>query len=341
MTRRTVFLLGLPGLAGCFRSSKPRLNVFTWSNYVAPETIPRFEREFGVEVRLGIYEINEEMLARVQSGNSGWDVVFPSNYFVGAMRDMGLLATLDHRRLPNISNLESKFQTPQWDLQLASCVPFMWGSSGIAVRADAPLQPRSWADLWSPLWRRRLTMLDDPVEVFGAMLAKLGLPLNSANPDHLRAAQKEAMSLKPLQRAYLNAEVRDQLVSGDVFGAHVWATIAAQADNPKTPVRYVYPQEGFYLYTDCLAILRETKRRELAHEFVNYMLRPEVAKEVVEVTFTATANGAARPLLKREVRDNPTLYPDEATLARGTWIEALPPDAQRLRDRLWTQLKSS
>src|SRR6188472_2887447 len=102
MNRRTLFLMGLGGLAGCVRDHRPRLNVFNWSNYVGPETIPNFEREFNVRVRYAVYESNEEMLARVMSGNSGWDVVFPTSYLIEPMRSFGLLARLDHSRLPNL-----------------------------------------------------------------------------------------------------------------------------------------------------------------------------------------------------------------------------------------------
>src|SRR5436190_18844977 len=111
MTRRTVFLMGVAGAAGCARGGR-RLNVFNWSSYVAPDTIPNFEKEFDVRVRYAVYESNEEMLARVMSGNSGWDVVFPTNYFIEPMRESGLLAQLDHAKLPNLTNLDKPFQTP-------------------------------------------------------------------------------------------------------------------------------------------------------------------------------------------------------------------------------------
>src|SRR5664279_2591133 len=112
--KRRYFFAGLAGFAACARDTRPRLNVFNWSAYVAPETIPNFEAEFGVKVRYAIYESNEEMLARVFSGNSGWDVVFPSNYFIRPMRENGLLAPLRHELLPGLGNLDELFRAPQW-----------------------------------------------------------------------------------------------------------------------------------------------------------------------------------------------------------------------------------
>lgn len=139
MRRRTLFLLALPGLAGCRKPAANRLNVFNWSNYVAPDTIERFTRETGIHVRYSVYESNEEMLARVLSGNSGWDVVFPTNYYIGPMRAMNLLAPLDSAHLTNSAALDSLFARPSWDPGLEWCMPYMWGSSGIL--ADGRITP--------------------------------------------------------------------------------------------------------------------------------------------------------------------------------------------------------
>lgn len=331
----------LGGLAGCLRTGRQRLNVFHWSNYIAPETLPRFERETGVEVRLGTYESNEEMLARVLSGNSGWDVAFPSNYFIGPMRKLGLLAPLQQARLPRLEGLETDFRTPAWDAGLQWCVPLYWGSSGILANPQLTPPPERYADLWDLRFARRITMLDDPVEVYGAALKKLGLPLNAHQPEHLRRAHEEALRQKPLLRAYLNAEARDLMVAGELAACQTWATTAQQAISAAPHLRFVYPQEGFALYADCGVVLRESKRKELAHEFLNYLLRPEVAAEVSAKTFTATTVGEARAFLPPEVRAMETLFPPAETFARGEWLEPLPPAAQRLRDRLWTELKAS
>ena len=112
---RRVFLMSAAGLSGCGFDRRPRLNVFNWSAYIAPDTVPKFEAEFGVRVRYGIYESNEEMLARVMSGNSGWDVVFPTDYIVKPMLVNGLLAPIDHALLRNLGQLEERFQRPDWD----------------------------------------------------------------------------------------------------------------------------------------------------------------------------------------------------------------------------------
>jgi spermidine/putrescine transport system substrate-binding protein len=341
MKRRTLFFLGLSGLAGCTGRRALRINVFNWSNYIAPDTLPRFEAETGIRVRYAIYESNEEMLARALSGNSGWDIVFPSNYYIQPMRDLSLLAPLDRSRLPNLANLDDAFQQPSWDPDHAWCVPYGWGSCGILYNQKLVPAPRRWEDLWEERLRGRITMLDDPAEVLGAALKKAGLSWNSAEPTELNRAAAEARRQKPLLRAYLNAEVRDQVVAGDVMASQLWATVAQQAIDAAPQLRFCHPLEGYSLYCDTAVILRESPRQDLAHRFINFLLRPDVAAATVVASRTATANGAARRLLPPPIAGLETLYPPPDVLARGEWFTALPAAAQRLRDRLWTEIKSS
>jgi spermidine/putrescine transport system substrate-binding protein len=340
MNRRT-FFLGLTGLAGCTRDRRPRLNVYNWSNYVAPDTVSSFEREFGVSVRYSVYESNEEMLAKALTGNSGWDVVFPSNYLVRPMRENGLLVPLRHEWLRNLNNLDARFHAPTWDPDLQWCVPYMWGASGIVFDRKVSPPPAAWSDLWRPDLRNRITMLDDGSEVLGACLKKLGYSVNSCEPGELERARREAIAQKTLLRAYLNAEARDQLVSGDITAAQLWATTSQQAMDAASALAFVYPAEGFALYADNAVVLRESRRERLAHEFLDYLLRPAVGAGIVKATRTATANAAALALMPESVRSSPTLYPPEEALRRGEWFAPLPAAAQRMRDRLWTEIKSA
>ena len=338
MNRRN-FLLGAASGIACGRG--PRLNVFNWSDYVAPNTIPDFEREFGLRVRYGTYESVPEMLAKVMSGNSGWDVVFPSAEYIQPMRDMGLLAQLRHEWLPNLSALDPQFQRPPWDPGLDWSIPYMHGSTGIVYQKSLGWAPRAWSDLWDTRLAGKLTMLDDPPEVFAACLKTLGYSLNSAAAGELRAAQQLAIAQKPLVRAYLNAEVRDQLVAGDVAAAQAWAVTAAQAiAAAPEKLAFAFPSEGFPRYADNVAILRESTRMESAHHFIAYLLRPRVAAAIVETTRTATCNGEARRLLPTSLSSDPVLYPPEEILARGEWFAPQSAAGQRLRDRLWTEIKT-
>jgi spermidine/putrescine transport system substrate-binding protein len=334
--KRRAFLAA--GLASaCARDRRPRLNVYNWSTYIDPAMLERFEQERGVRLRYGTYESNEEMLAKTITGNAGWDVVFPTHSRLAPMARAGLIARPDHQRLPSLANLHARFQQPAWDPDLRLGVPYMWNATGVVYNKAQTAEPRGWADLWGEKLRGRLTMLDDPEDVIGACLQKLGLPFGSTDHRQLQAAKEEAVRQKQLLRAYLNAEVRDQLVSGDVLAAQLWSTTAAQAIRGNGSLGFVYPAEGYPLYCDCAVILRESGRQELAHEFLEFLLQPDVAASNARVAETATANGRAQDMLPRD----PVLYPSDEIYRRGVWPEALASAAQRYRDRLWTEIKSA
>jgi spermidine/putrescine transport system substrate-binding protein len=335
--RRRAFFLSAATAVSCARDTRPRLNVYNWSTYIDPATIVHFQQERGVRVRYGTYEGNEEMLAKAITGNSGWDVVFPTHSRLGPMARNNLLATLDHRRLPALNNLDGRFQQPTWDKGLRWGVPYMWNATGIVWNRQQTATPRGWTALWEPALMGRMTMLDDPEDVIGACLQKLRFPFDSTDERQLQAARTEAISQKKLLRAYLNAEVRDQLVAGDVLAAQLWSTTSAQAMRSQSQLEFAYPEDGFPLYCDCAAILRESRRYELAHEFLNFLLRPDIAAANARAADSATANGAARHLLPKD----PVLYPTDDVYARGVWPPALPAAAQRYRDRLWTEIKSA
>jgi spermidine/putrescine transport system substrate-binding protein len=342
LMHRRIFLMGVAGAAiGCTSGRSHRLNVYNWDNYVAKSTVPEFERRFGCTVRYAVYGSAEEMLAKVMSGNSGWDVVFPSNSFVGPMRKLGLLAPLDHNKLPNLRCLDEEFQSPEWDPHLEWCVPYMHSATGILYSRRVSPPPLRWADLWTNHYGRRITMLDDPAEVFAACLKRLGDSVNAGDERQLKAARDLAIRQKPLLRAYLNEEVRDQVVAGDVLAAQMWAQVAQVAMDNSSDLAFALPQEGFPLYADNICILQESKHPELAYEWVNYLLEPQVAADIATEITAGTANADARRLLPAKLRNNPILYLDRETRGRGEWFRALPPAAQRLRDRYWTEIKSA
>ncbi len=334
---RRWFLASAGAALGCSQDTRPRLNAYNWSTYIDPAMLARFESEHGVSVRYGTYESNEEMLAKVMTGNSGWDVVFPTHSRLAPMARNGLIAPLDHKRLPSLGNLDPRFQRPEWDINLQWGLPYMWNATGVVYNREQVAEPRGWADLWNPALRGRLTMLDDAEDVIGACLQKSGAPFGSIDARQLQTAKADAVRQKGLLRAYLNAEVRDQLIAGDVLAGQLWSTTAAQAMAASPKIGFVFPIEGYPLYCDCAVILHESSRYELAHEFLEFLLRPDVAAANARVGETATANAAARALLPH----NPVLYPEASVYRRGVWPSALPSAAQRYRDRLWTEIKSA
>jgi len=339
---RRVFLMSVAGSAGCSgRLGSRRLNVLNWSEYIAPDTIPGFEREFGVRVRYGTFESAEEMLARIATGNSGWDVVICTNNYISPLAQDGLIEPLRRDLLPNLANLDPRFQAPPWDPQLQWCVPYLYSTTGIIHDGSLEPAPRGWGDFWMDRFHRRATMLDDPNEVIGACLLRLGHPLNSTDPAHLSRARQAAIEAKRLIRAYINSEVKDQVVAGDVLMAQMWATTAQLAIDARPSLRFVHPAEGVPLWADNTVVLRESRRQEMAHRFIDYLHRPNVAAAIAVAIRSATPNARAHELLPEAVRHNPVLYPPPGVMERGQWFEALPPAGQRRRDRIWTEIKAA
>jgi spermidine/putrescine transport system substrate-binding protein len=157
----------------------------------------------------------------------------------------------------------------------------------------------------------------------------------------LKEARNLAIQQKPLLRAYLSEEVRDQVVAGDVLVAQMWAQVAQVAMDSSPDLAFCFPAEGFALYGDNTVVLRESRHQDLAWEFLNYILRPRVAADIAIAMRTATMNAAARALLPEAMRNNETLYPTEEVLARGEWFRPIPGAAQKLRDIYWTEIKSA
>ena len=311
------------------------LRIYNWSDYIAADTVSRFEREFGVRVTYDTYESNEEMVAKLVAGGDGYDIVAPSGYLVPVLIAGDLLQPLDHAVLTGWSNLLPLFADAEADRGGRYAMPYQWGTTGIAYRRDlVAIPPTGWGAFADPSLRARVTMLDDGREVLGAMLKWRGHSLNSTATDELRAARRDALLVKPNLRAYLSATVKGQLVSGDIAVAQLWSGDTRQAQLEESRIEYVIPSEGSLLFTDYMAIPRAAPNRRAAHAFLNYVLRPPVAAEIAEQTGYGPTSGAAIGLMA-----HPVAPPDARQLARLEFQRDLGP-ATDLWDRLWTEVKA-
>ena len=316
------------------------LNLFIWSNYVAPETLARFEARHGVKVNVDLYDSNEALLAKLQAGNAGYDVICPSDYSVEVLLAQGLLRPLDHSALPHLANVDPSFLDRAYDPGNAHSAPYFWGTSGIAYsRRRVAETPDSWGALWDPRYRGRILMLDDAREVLGAALKWRGHSQNTRDARLLAAARDDLVRQKPLVRAYNSTNFEDILLSGDVWLAQAWNGQIARAMAQDPDIGYVLPREGSTLFIDNLAIPRDARHPELAHAFIDFTLEAEVAAEICRTMRYSSPNRAAWPLLPPDVRANPAIFPPPEALGRLELIRDLG-DATILYDRLWTEVKS-
>ncbi|HQU28742.1 MAG TPA: spermidine/putrescine ABC transporter substrate-binding protein [Nitrospirales bacterium] len=321
-------------------SSEPAtLYYFTWSDYVEPASIAQFEQIHHVRVVVDTFSSNEELLAKVQTGMTGYDVVVPSDFMAGIMGRLGLLAELDGQRIPNIRHLEDALQHLPFDPEHRFAIPYLWGTVGIGYDAEVVSEaPRSWQALWDPAFAGRISMLNDQREVFGLALKALGYSLNSQSESEIRQARDMLIKQKPLVKAYTSEQFDQLLVSGEVVLAHAWGGPVARAMRERSSIRYEIPQEGGTIWTDCLAVLASSSNKSLAMDFINFLLDEQVAAQISERLLFASANRQVRDRLPSDIRHNPAVYPPEEAMTRMEWMEDVS-EAMRYYDRGWTELK--
>ena len=315
------------------------LHYFTWSDYVSPELLAEFEQRHGVKVVVDTFSSNEELLAKLQSGASGYDVTVPSDFMVSIMREQGLLAELDPAAIPNTQFLEAHLQRPAFDPWHRYSVPYLWGTVGIGydARMVSP-PPESWDVLWDSRYKGRISMLNDQREVFGAVLRSMGQSMNTTDPAVIDAAKRKLLAQKPLVKAYTSEHYDQLLASGDVVLAHGWGGPVARAMAERPSIRYAVPKEGGTIWADCLVVRQSSSKKELAMTFINFLIDARVAAKTSERLLFAASNREARLLVRQEVRENPAVYPPPDLLPRLEWMTDVG-KALRTYDRAWTELK--
>ena len=320
------------------------VNLFIWSEYIPDEVVEQFTAETGINVRISTYDSNEAMYAKVKLTGQGYDLIVPSSDYVGLMRREGLLLELDKEKLPNLKNLDPSFRNLPFDPESAYSVPYMWGSTAIAVNTgmvDAPAVESlaSLESLWNPEWEGKLLLPNDMREVIGLALISLGMPINETDPGKLEQAVEKASGLMKQARVFDSDSPKHALLSGEVAVAVLWSGEAYIANSENPAIRYVYPKEGFSLWLDSLCIPKGAANVDEAHAFLDYLLRPDVAAAISEEMGYSTPNAAAVDMMSQELRDNPIVYPDAETLARGQYLDDIG-EAIRLYEDAWVKLKS-
>ncbi len=312
------------------------LNIYNWSDYIAEDTIPNFEKEFGVKVTYDTFESNEEMVAKLQAGASGYDIVVPSNYIVPVMVAGGLVAPLAKSYLTNLGNLAPTFVNPVFDPDNTYSVGYQWGTTGYAYRTDKIQNPPdSWGIFLDPKYKGKMTQMDDMRDVIGAWLRYRGKSLNSTVEAELQAAKADALAAKKNLKAYISAPVKGQLVSGDVWIAQLWNGDTAQAKKEQPNLGYILPKEGCTIWTDSLMIPKSAPHKRAAHEFINYVLRPEVGAAISNFTGYGSPNQAAMAQM-----ETPVPYPTAEEFQRLEYQKDLG-EAGALWDQIWTEIKSA
>ena len=320
-----------------------KLNLFIWSEYIDPQIVKQFEKEFGCKVTLDVYEDAESMLAKIQGGGvSLYDVVVPPDYIVPAMVKLKLLAPLRHENIPNLKNLDQKFASPPYDRGNQYTVAYQWGTIGIYLRRskDKPVE-QTWGLFFDPkLQAGSFVLIDSVRDLVGAALKYKEHSLNSTEPAQLREARDLILDAKKRCVGFEGSVGGKNKVLGKTASAAiVYSGEAARGMADDAETVYFIPREGSQIWLDNLAVLAKAPHRDLAEKFINFILEPKVGAQLSNFTQFATPNKAARPFIKPDDLKNPAIYPPAELTAKLEFLEDLGANT-RLHDEIWTQIKA-
>ena len=319
-----------------------KLVFYNWSEYLPEGVLEQFTKETGIEVDYTTFESNEVMYSKLKlQKGKGYDVVVPSTYYIAKMRAEGLLQPLDKSKLSGLKNLNSALLDKPYDPGNQYSVPYLWGSTGIGINTESLDKSTitSWADLWDPKWKNKLLLTDDVREVFHMALKINGHSANSTNPDEIRQAYEKLQQLMPNVLVFNSDAPREPYMAGDVDLGMIWNGEVIMAQEEMPDLDYVYPKEGAIFWVDSFAIPAGSTNVEAAHKFIDFMLRPDIAKLCSEEIGYATPNLKGYELLDEEVRNNKIIFPDAATVANGEFQTDVG-DALKLYNDYWEKLKT-
>ncbi|MEQ1768100.1 MAG: polyamine ABC transporter substrate-binding protein [Methylotenera sp.] len=337
------------------------LNIYNWSDYIAPDTIANFEKETGIKVQYDVFDSNEILHAKLIAKNTGYDIVVPTSNWAKQQLDGGLFQKLDKGKLTNWKNLDEGIlkQMAAFDPGNQYLVDWMWSYNTVGINVDkvkaalgdTPLPENAWDLVFNPTYTSKLkscgiTFLDTPTDVFQAALHYLGRPVYTGTPEDYQAAFDLLMKVRPDIKKFNSGGQIDDLASGNTCVAYGWAgdfNLARKRsieNKTEQNIEALVPKTGGILFMDVMAIPADAKHPDNAHTFINYIMRPEVTAAITNEVTYANPNKAATEFVDPEIKNNKSIYLSDEDIAK-----LVPPgveDAQTKRNmtRLYTKFKS-
>ncbi len=337
------------------------LSIYNWSDYIADDTVSRFEAETGIKVHYDVYDNNETLETKLMAGHSGYDLVVPSAMpFMAREIEAGAFQKLDKTKLSNYGNLDPQILgfAAGADPGNQYGVPYLWGTTGIGynpAKVKAALGPNAPVDslklIFDPANARKLaacgiSLLDTPQEMFPAALAYLGQPPLSREPKDLQQAADAVLAIRPYIRKFHSSQYINDLANGDLCVAFGYSGDVIQARNRAAEAKngveiaYAIPKEGAMLWVDMMAIPKDAPHPENALRFIDFILRPEIIAAISNTVAYANPNQLAGDLVDEDIRNNPGIYPPPEIRARLFFDKLATPQYDRLRTRAWTKVKT-
>lgn len=322
-------------------SGKDTLTLYNWGDYIDMDLIDQFEEETGITVILETFDSNEAMFTKIQQGGTSYDIAIPSEYMIEKMIEEDLLIPLDHEKIPNLKYIDERFLDLPFDPGNKYSVPYFWGTVGILYNPE--MLPgktfESWNDLWDPDLKNSILLIDGAREVMGMALNSLGYSLNDTDPEHLQEALAKLRKLTPNVRAIVGDENKLLMLNNEASIALVWSGDARDIMWDNEDLDYVVPKEGSNLWFDNMVIPKTAKNVEAAHQFINFMLDPEIAAANTEYVGYSTPNKAAFELISEELSEDERFYPPPEITDRLEVYENLGKEMLSLYNELFLQFK--
>jgi len=337
----TPLLAATFALASAASQAAEELHLYNWGDYINPEVLTRFTAQTGIKVTLDTYASNEEMLAKLQAGAKGYDIVFPSVHMQDTMAHLGLLEKTDINQSPAFKNIDPAFLRAKTDPTGQYCMPYAWGTVGIFYNKSKVSKPiQSWADFFAEAKAgKKVIMLDDMRETLGVGLIENGKSVNSTNPADLKLAENWLLQRKPLISAFTYESV-PMVQSGDAVAAQYFVGAMMYVKQDPEHLAYVIPQEGATLYQEDVCVLQGAPNKANAKRFMEFFLQPEIAALNTQQQMNGTPNREALKLLPADMRDNPQVNPPAAVMAKLQIFDDLGKDLKQY-DRAWTRVRTA
>jgi putrescine transport system substrate-binding protein len=336
------------------------LNVYNYSDYIAEDTIPKFEQETGIKVTYDVFDSDEMVETKLLAGSSGYDLVVPTLNFFGRQIQAGVFLPLDKSKIPNLANLDPEVmkRIAQQDPDNKYGVPYMIGTTGIGYNVDkvkAAFGSTDIANSWDLVFKPEniaklkdcgITILDTPSDMIPIALNYLGLDPHSQDPKQIQQAADLIKKIRPYVQNFHSSQYVSSLANGSTCLAVGWSGDIIQArdraEEAKNGVQIAYsiPKEGAPQWFDMLAIPKDAKHPDNAYALINYLLQPEVAAANTNFIHYANPVPKATPLVSEEIRNDPTIYPPADVAAKMFTYSINPPEVDKLYTRLWSEIKT-
>ena len=341
-------------------SEAKTVNVYNWSDYIAEDTLPNFEKATGIKVTYDVFDSDEMVETKLLAGSSGYDVVVPSLSFLGRQIQAGVFLPLDKSKIPNLKNVDPELlkRIALQDPGNQYAVPYLWGTSGIGYNVDkvkAAFGTTDVANSWDLVFKPEnlsklkdcgVTLLDTPSELIPIALNYLGEDPHSFDPATIDKAAALLKSIRPYVRNFHSSSYINDLANGDVCLVVGWSGDVIQARDRAEEaengvnIAYSIPKEGAPQWFDMMAIPKDAKHVDNAYAFINYMLDPKVAAANTNFVTYPNAVPASKPMVDKSIAEDPTIYPPAEVDAKLFTFAVLPPEVDRQYTRIWTELKT-